>query len=172
MQNKKFIITRELGKLAKWLRILGYDSVYYREKDIPGIVIQAMREKRVLLTRSAEFTKYKGMKAVVIKHDLAEEQLEQVTEELGLALPEGAIFHICVECNTPLEGIEKEQAKERVPEYVFKTQEEFKRCPKCDKIFWKGTHWDMATGWLHQHGIEEKGENGTKKNNKNEDTLQ
>lgn len=166
MRKDKFIITRELGKLAKWLRILGYDSVYCRDKDVAGIVIRALREKRVLLTRSAEFTKYKGIRTVVIKHDLADEQLEQVTEELGLVFTEGAIFHICVECNTPLEDIEKEKVQERVPEYVYKTQEEFKRCPKCDKIFWKGTHWDMATGWLRQHGIEEQGADGTEENNK------
>jgi uncharacterized protein with PIN domain len=166
MKKRKFIVTKELGKLAKWLRILGYDSAYYRKKDVPGLIIKTLREERVLLTRSPGLSKYKGIRTVIIKHDHVEDQIEQVAGELELPLNEEEMFHICVECNAPLEDISKKNAEGRVPEYVFRTQEEFKQCPKCDKIFWKGTHWDMVSGWLGKKGIGRRKEESGKKNKK------
>jgi uncharacterized protein with PIN domain len=149
----KFIVTQELGKLAKWLRILGYDCVYYKKKEVPDLIIQTLRDKRILLARSSALEKYKGIREVIIKSDHVEEQVEQVIREVGLVLDEEKLFQRCVECNSPLEDLPKEKAKEKVPDYVFQTQEQFKRCPKCDKIFWKGTHWDMVGKWLEQRGI-------------------
>ncbi|MBD3426932.1 MAG: hypothetical protein GF409_06855 [Candidatus Omnitrophica bacterium] len=166
MRKEKFIVTKELGKLAKWLRILGYDSVYYRDSDVAGLVIRALREKRILLTRQADLEKYKGIKDVIIEHDHVEDQLEQVTGSLGLSFSEEDMFRICVECNSPLEPVEKEKVKGRVPEYVYRTHKQFKQCPECDKIFWKGSHWDMVTGWLEKHGIEEQGSDEDQKNGK------
>lgn len=148
MQQQKFIVTQELGKLAKWLRILGYDCVYYDKKAVSELIVQVLRDRRVLLTRSETFTKYKGIQTLIIKHDHVEEQVEQAVQEMGLTLDEEGIFQRCVECNTPLEDIAKEEIKEKVPEYVFQTQEKFKKCPGCGKIFWKGTHWDMVGKWL------------------------
>ena len=148
MQQQKFIVTQELGKLAKWLRILGYDCVYYDKKAVSELIVQVLRDRSILLTRSETFTKYKGIQALIVKHDHVEQQVEQVVRELGLALDEENIFRRCVECNTLLEDIAKEGIKEKVPEYVFHTQEKFKKCPGCGKIFWKGTHWDMVGKWL------------------------
>ncbi|MGB2599172.1 MAG: Mut7-C RNAse domain-containing protein [Candidatus Omnitrophota bacterium] len=150
MKEAKFIATQELGKLAKWLRILGHDCVYYDKKETPGLIIRALRDRRILLTRSATLTKYKGIRVLVIKHDHVEEQVEQVVQELGFALDEEGIFQRCVECNTLLGDFARDEAKEKVPEYVFQTQERFKKCPTCDKIFWKGTHWDMVGKWLEE----------------------
>jgi len=144
----RFIVTKEMGKLAKWLRILGYDSVYYDKSDTPGLIIRALREERILLTRSDGLTKYKGIKLVVIKHDHVEDQLDQTVEELGFQVEEKHVFTRCIECNAPLNGISKAKIEGKVPEYVLKTQEIFKICPECNKIFWKGTHWDMVKGWL------------------------
>ena len=148
MRDKKFIVTEELGKLAKWLRILGYDTVYHAKEDIPAIVVQALREGRIILTRSSTVANYKGVQAVVVKHDLVEDQMDQVMNKLGLSVEEASLFQICVECNMALEVIPKEDVKGKIPEYVYETQNEFKRCPQCDKIFWKGTHWDMVKKWL------------------------
>ncbi|MFQ5951869.1 MAG: Mut7-C RNAse domain-containing protein [Candidatus Omnitrophota bacterium] len=150
MQETKFIVTQELGKLAKWLRILGYDCVYYDGKEVPDLIIQTIRDKRILLTRSSALTKYKGINVIVINSDHVEEQVEQVIKELGLKLEDEKLFRRCVECNFELEDMPKAKAEGKVPEYVFQTQEAFKRCPRCDKIFWKGTHWDMVGKWLEK----------------------
>ena len=148
MRREKFIVTKELGKLAKWLRILGYDSEYFREPDAAGIIISALREQRIILTRSPAMTKYKGVRVVIVRHDLVEDQLDQVKNELGLSVEEDALFRRCVDCNAALEDCGREEVRDKVPEYVYKTQEVFKRCPQCGKVFWKGTHWDMVKGWL------------------------
>jgi uncharacterized protein with PIN domain len=148
MRDQKFIVTRELGKLAKWLRILGYDSVYHDKKETSSLIIRALREERILLTRSPALEKYKGIRVVIVGHDLVEDQLEQVARELGLPVDDKEMFRRCVECNTLLELRAKEDVRDKVPEYVFNTQECFKICPRCGKIFWKGTHWDMVKEWL------------------------
>jgi len=156
MQEAKFIVTKELGKLAKWLRILGYDAIYYDKKETAGLIIQALRDKRVILTRSTAPAKYKGIHVVIIRSDHVEKQIEQVFTELKLLLREEGLFRRCVECNTLLKDVEKGQIKEKVPEYVFRNHEVFKKCAKCQKIFWKGTHWGMVGKWLEGKGIKGK----------------
>ncbi len=153
MQDVKFIVTQELGKLAKWLRILGYDTEYHGEREVSDLVIRALKGDRVLLTRSPAFMKYTGIRVVRIESDHVEEQVDQVTRELALEFSEEDIFRRCVECNVLLEDIEKEEVRDKVPEYVFQTQEVFKRCPQCQKIFWQGTHWDMVGKWLEERGF-------------------
>jgi len=153
MEQLAFIVTQELGKLAKWLRILGFDCVYFSKKKEADLIIQALRDKRILVTRKAEHAKHKGIRIVVIKHDHVEEQMEQLVKKLDLGLKENNFFRRCVECNTLLEDIEKEKIKQKVPDYVFRTQNFFKRCPDCGKIFWQGTHWDMVGKWLSEKGL-------------------
>ena len=150
MEEKKFIVTQELGKLAKWLRILGYDCVYYDKKEVADLIINALRDHRILLARSPALEKYKGIQKVIVKSDHVEEQVEQLIGELGIAIDEDMLFRRCVECNCLLEDLPKEKTKEKVPDYVFETQEVFKKCPQCNKIFWKGTHWDMVGKWLEK----------------------
>jgi uncharacterized protein with PIN domain len=142
MEEISFITTEELGKLAKWLRVLGYDCEYYPGKKESGLIIKALRDKRVLLTRTERLKKFTGIKTVVIKHDHVEDQIEQVIKELGLPLDKEKVLERCVECNVPLSNVEKNDIKEKVPEHVYNTQETFKECPGCGKVFWRGTHWD------------------------------
>ena len=153
MEEATFILTQELGKLAKWLRILGFDSVFYNKKADSYLIIQALRDGRTLLTRSAVLTKHKGIKVIVIKHDRVEDQMEQLVSELGLKLDSDNFFRRCVECNVLLEDIERDKIKGQVPEYVFQTHDNFKRCPQCKKLFWQGTHWDMVGKWLEEKGF-------------------
>jgi hypothetical protein len=104
----------------------------------------------VLLARSPALEKYKGIQKVIVKSDHVEEQVEQLIEEMGIAIDENMLFRRCVECNCLLEDLPKEKARGKVPDYVFETQEMFKKCPQCNKIFWKGTHWDMVGKWLEK----------------------
>jgi uncharacterized protein with PIN domain len=160
MKETGFIVTEELGKLAKWLRVLGYDCVYHAGDRESDLVIQALRDRRVLLTRTERLRKYTGIKTVVIKHDHVEDQVEQVVLELGLPLDEDGFFQRCVECNEMLSGVEKSDIKGKVPEYVFDTQDGFKACPACKKVFWKGTHWDNVGRKVEE--MREKLRKGTK----------
>ena len=156
--KRSFILTAELGKLSKWLRILGFDSVYFRKKSVPDVVIRALRDERVLVSRSLAYLKYKGIERVIIRSDHVEGQIDQVIEELDLSLDGNDFFQRCVECNTPLVSVSREEVKEHVPHYVFRTQELFKKCHSCEKYFWKGTHWDMVKSWLGKTGEKGKGQ--------------
>ena len=153
MAGTKFMIAKELGKLAKWLRILGYDSVYHDRGDEAELVIQALREGRVILARSPEMARHKGVKVIIVEHDLVEDQLDQVVEGAGLPVEQEKFFTRCVECNTLLMDMEKEAARGKVPEYVLGTHDVFKKCASCGKIYWKGSHWEMVGKWLGDRGF-------------------
>ena len=144
----KFILTKELGRLAKWLRILGYDTVYYDKDDKSRLVIISLRDERVILTRAAKMSRFTGVRIVQVTEDDVEKQLEEVVKKLDLKIEEDKTFLRCVDCNEPLSDIEKKKLKDKVPPYVFKTQNEFRMCPACNKIFWKGTHWQLVKDFL------------------------
>lgn len=128
-----------LGRLAKWLRILGYDTLYFSSLDDNDLVRIARAEGRIVLTRDREMLRRRGIDSLLIESDNFEEQIRQVLHDLNLKLDES--FSRCPVCNSPLQNIDKEAVRERVPPYVFKTQERFSLCPQCDKIYWRGTHW-------------------------------
>jgi len=135
----KFIVDSMLGSLAKWLRILGYDTLYFSDLDDDNLARLARSEQRVLLTRDQGLAHRKGLKALLIKSEKLEEQIGQVLRELNLT--EQNPFSRCPVCNTPLQAVDKEQVRDRVPPYVFQTQERFSICPGCQRVYWRGSHW-------------------------------
>jgi len=137
----KLLLTRELGRLAKWLRILGFDTEYFKEANISSLIIQALRENRVIITRNHRLPRSAGLRIVLIKEEKLKEQLREVLKALEISLDSVLMFSRCIICNEELVEIAKDQIKDRVPEYVFNTQEDFISCPKCERIYWQGTHW-------------------------------
>ena len=142
-QEPRFIVDVMLGKLAKWLRILGYDTLYRRDWEDEELLARADAEDRVLLTADREvIQRRRGNKKVYISAAHWSEQLRQLAQTLPLSM-EG-VFTRCIECNVLLERLPKERARGQVPPYVFATQEEFGRCPVCGRIYWRGTHFAHA----------------------------
>jgi len=137
----KFILTKELGRLAKWLRILGFDTFYFKEEKPSSLIIQALREQRIILSRNQHLPKSKGVKIILIKNEKLKDQISEVLEKLKIKPDEEKMFSRCIICNEELITLEKESVKDKVPEYVFKTQKDFVACPKCKRIYWQGTHW-------------------------------
>lgn len=137
----KFIITKELGRLCKWLRIMGYDTSYFSEAEKRELIIKSLREERIILTRDSKMSVYSGIRMVHIKSDFVEDQVKQVVAELGIKPDREKFFTICVICNMPLNKVKKEEIKDKVPPYVYKTQSDFMKCDICDRIYWQGTHW-------------------------------
>lgn len=134
----KFVVDTMLGRLAKWLRFLGHDTLYLREDDDQLLAI-AKEEGRVLLTRDTHLLKHRpAVRILFIQSDHVFEQLKQVIEELDLHV-EGAGSR-CMRCNVPLESLEKAQAEDLVPDFIFKTHQVFSRCPSCQRIYWPGSH--------------------------------
>jgi len=136
-----FVADDQLGKLARWLRILGFDTLYFREIDDEELIRKAAEEKRLLLTRDTRIAADPGdANCIFIESDNWIEQLRQLVAQLKLKLSPQGLFSRCLLCNAPLHPIPKTEVKERVPPFVFKTQEEFVHCSSCDKIYWQGTH--------------------------------
>ena len=137
----KFIADEMLGRLAKWLRICGYDTAYFRDVRDSELLRLSVVEKRVLLTRDTLLIRRRGIKNFLfISYDKPYEQIKQVVRELKIPYP-AEPFSRCIMCNDFLEPYNKEEACRAVPEYVCKTQDVFGKCPTCHKIYWKGTHY-------------------------------
>lgn len=137
----RFIADEMLGRLAKWLRILGFDTLYYSGVNDDFIVSIAQSEKRILLTRDTRIRVPVDVQLVFIKSDFVEEQIRQVLDELDLRL-EKRLKPRCLICNKALEEVKKVSIKDKVPPYVYETQEKFAQCSECGRIFWHGTHWE------------------------------
>jgi uncharacterized protein with PIN domain len=119
---------------------LGVDVVYDASLDDHELLALARMEKRILLTRDHPLALGTGEpRRLLIESDAFHQQLIQVVKTFHLDF-KGALFTRCVDCNTLLESVPRGEARGKVPPYVFSTQEQFKRCPQCDKILWGGTH--------------------------------
>lgn len=139
----KFIADPALGKLAKWLRILGYDTLYWRG-NVEGLLQRAEEEQRVVLTRTRQVSKRaEGRCQIVeVKRNSVEGQLKEVIEALKLEIEPDKILGRCLICNVELRGISPEEVLGRVPDYIYRTHREFAECPGCKRVFWAGTHYE------------------------------
>lgn len=128
-----------LGRLARWLRLAGYDTAYLADTDDLAVIRLARAEDRLILTRDAGLASRKGVEALMIDSQQVEEQAAQVREAVG---PPGEnAFSRCSVCNEPLDPLNAEAARDRVPPYVWRTQQRFMTCPTCRRVYWPGTHW-------------------------------
>jgi uncharacterized protein with PIN domain len=140
MDDARFIADAMLGKLTKWLRVVGMDVVYAPELTDAQLLRCAEREGRILLTRDRRLIHRRGpARRLYIESDYYHEQVRQVVQAFKL---EGTIqvFTRCIRCNAPLRTIAKPVVGERVPPYVYATQMAFKHCAVCDRFYWGGTH--------------------------------
>ena len=150
----RFIVDHNVGKLAKWLRMMGYDSLFFDGSDDSHMVAQALAEGRVILTRDTAIMKRRlitsgRLKAVLIDSEKPEQQMRQLMDTLDLN-SQFSPFTLCLECNQPLVERRQEEVKERVPPYVYKTQRQYMECPACHRIYWRGTHWQAMTRKLEK----------------------
>ena len=130
-----------LGRLARWLRILGHDAAYFRVIDDGDLVQLAVRQRRTILTRDTRLVQRRAARnAILIESPYLEEQLAQMVRACGPALLAPRLLRRCLECNVPTSPIQKSQAGSRVPVYVYRTQSCFRRCPTCGRIYWKASH--------------------------------
>jgi hypothetical protein len=151
-----------LGKLARWLRILGYDTAYLPQLSPEGVMREGRRQRRLILTRDTRLLRRKDAPPFIfVQNDHFREQLHQVVDTLRLD-PVRALFTRCVECNRMLEEVAKDEVRTRVPEYVWQTQNEFRRCPECHRLYWGATHRDHVLQELQRLGMAKTDEPGGK----------
>ncbi|HKZ82692.1 MAG TPA: Mut7-C RNAse domain-containing protein [Anaerolineae bacterium] len=129
-----------LGRLAKWLRLMGYDTRYDNAAEDVTLLRIAQQEDRILLTRDRGLSRQRGVRAIWIESQELAAQIRQVQAAVGPPA-DGALTR-CAVCNTRLEPIAKADVEDRVPPYVLQTQDEFCHCPQCGRIYWAATHVD------------------------------
>ena len=136
----KFIVDCMLGKLAKWLKILGFDTVYFSKIEDSDLLALAQKEGRVLLSRdNGLIEKSWDIKTLFIESEDWSPQVEQVLNEFVL-WQEVRPYSRCIECNVELKDLPKRRAKNLVAPFVYERASSFAICPRCDRVFWKGTH--------------------------------
>ena len=136
----KLLADSMLGRMAKWLRIMGHDCLYDGSWDDLQLARIARAENRILLTRDRELARRRGIRCLLVGYEALEDQLHQAVEELGLRIDRP--FSRCPVCNELLEDVPKNQVRGQVPPYVFQTQDRFRLCGTCNRVYWRGTHWE------------------------------
>jgi uncharacterized protein with PIN domain len=137
----KFLVDRMLGKLAKGLRMLGYDVVYYRGEDAYPMISLARREGRVILTRNTKLIPKRTEDRIIqVTENNPYLQLKELLQKRYVTLDEEKFFSRCLVCNALLDEIPRDEVEGEVPDFIFRQHKEFFRCPQCQRIYWPGTH--------------------------------
>ena len=137
----KFIADRTLGKLARKLRSLGFDAVYWGGGNLEGAFKTALSEGRLLLTRSRKILAKSGeLQILVIEANDPREQMRETLSKLHLQPAAEKLFSRCILCNQELHPIPKEEAEKKVPDFIYRSYDSFRMCPRCHRLYWPGTH--------------------------------
>jgi len=147
----KFIVDSMLGDVARWLRMLGYDTLYSRNYEDWEILRIAAKDDRVIITRDLGLfrrARKRGLKAVYIEPSDMSDMLANIARRTGIELNFKPNRTRCPYCNTELEIITKAEALSFVPPSVGAKYDVFWRCPKCGKVFWQGNHWKTINSIL------------------------
>jgi uncharacterized protein with PIN domain len=144
---RRFVADAALGRLARYLRMLGYDAAYIRDADGLAALREALREGRTLLTRRRDLAARTDVDVFLIGDDDVRWQLAAVAARFGLAFGP-AVMTRCLECNVPLTDVSPAEVWDFLPPHVRKTQDQFQRCPGCGRVYWPGTHYARAVARL------------------------
>jgi uncharacterized protein with PIN domain len=140
LRNSKFILDCHLGKLARYLRMLGFDCLYKNHMDDDVIIEIARRDGRIILTRDTLLLKSPRLiHAYYVRAIEKHAQLCEVVEKFDL-YSQFKSFTRCMTCNHPLQTVHKEDILDKIDEDTANVFQDFYLCPHCDKVFWKGSH--------------------------------
>ncbi|MBN2242152.1 MAG: Mut7-C RNAse domain-containing protein [Acidobacteria bacterium] len=139
-ERPRFVADVMLGKLAKWLRIAGFDVLYSNRYSDDALIALSNKEGRILLSLDSRLLVRKSVKNFIfLESGNLEDQIKRILESTHSGMFPSPLSR-CLSCNEILADVPRESVRDRVPAYVFRTQSHFKRCPQCGKIFWSGTH--------------------------------
>jgi uncharacterized protein with PIN domain len=150
LRETKFILDVHLGKLAKYLRMLGFDTTYQNDYDDKDIIRISLEEHRIILTRDIGLLKVKSVThGYYIRSQYPKGQLSEVLNQFDLY---NAIdpFNRCIKCNGKLELVEKEEIIQQLEPLTQKYFNKFFRCNRCQSVFWEGSHFDRMSGFINK----------------------
>ena len=148
MGSLRFIADVHLASLAKDLRLLGFDTLYFRDIQDSVLLSLAHRERRVILTEDRALCKRDPSICYLVQAQKKENQLKEVIERF--AITKCKPFSRCLIDNTPLKKVSKEEVLDRLPPKVKKYYNDFWICPKCQRVYWRGTHYERMRQYLRK----------------------
>lgn len=139
----KFICDFMLGSLSKYLRMSNFDTIFIKNISDDELIKKASDTNRILLTRDKKLSERKIIKqdhlqVILVKSNYVVEQIQQIKEILKITF--NLDLRRCIECNTPLNTLDKEKIRDHIPPYIYKIHNLFLQCSNCKKIYWKGSH--------------------------------
>jgi uncharacterized protein with PIN domain len=140
----KFVVDGMLGKLARWLRMMGHDVEYSNSLDDSELLTIAKKEQRILLTRDFELYQHavaKEVDAFYVQGQTEEQRLAELAKRFGISLEIDMATSRCPKCNTQVKPVSKEEVASRVEKSTFEHYIDFWECPKCGQVYWQGAHW-------------------------------
>ena len=148
LKHWRFVVDGHLGRLAAYLRMLGFDTCYDRYADDPWLAATASKECRCLLTRDVGLLKRREIEeGYCVRADKPHDQLREVSHRFALR-SQFTPFSRCMDCNGPVCSVSKEEVADLLPPHTRETKDAFSRCQNCGKVFWRGTHYDRMAGWI------------------------
>jgi uncharacterized protein with PIN domain len=142
MDPVRFAADAMLGRLARWLRVLAFDTTYDAGIADPDLVWQANAEDRILLTRDRHLLRdLRPLRFVEVRSDHPLQQLQDVVRAVPLGAPGGPLFSRCLLDNTPLPApLPADAAARLLPHQAFEVPGSVRRCPGCGRLYWEGSH--------------------------------
>ncbi|MEM3673251.1 MAG: Mut7-C RNAse domain-containing protein [Candidatus Bathyarchaeia archaeon] len=140
----KFIADGMLGKLTRWLRMLGHNVKYSNRLDDAQLIAIAKKERRVLLTRDLELYQQataKGVDAFYLNGATEEERLAELAKRFNIKLDIDMQTSRCPKCNAKVKPVPKDNVKDKVEKSTFTYYNDFWECSKCGQVYWQGAHW-------------------------------
>jgi uncharacterized protein with PIN domain len=137
----RFAVDFMAGRLARWLRILGFDTLYFGRPADAEMMRTALAEGRIVVTRNRSLTGTERPAVVVLDSQSYEDQLDELNGRFTLP-GDTRPFTRCSLCNASLVDLPRAKARGQVPPFIFETHAEFGYCPGCARVYWRGSHWD------------------------------
>lgn len=151
LRNPGFICDVHLGRLCKYMRMLGLDTLYSNQYTTEEIITLSNQEKRIILSRSFQLTRHKEVThSYWIRSSDPLEQIKDLINQLDLSNLTDPLTR-CLNCNHQLMTVEKRKILDRLQVRTAKYYNEFFSCPNCDQIYWKGSHFENMLKFIHQH---------------------
>lgn len=153
MKQLRFVTDGMLGKLTRWLRILGHDVEYANAVDDRELILKAKKEERVLLTRDLELYKQavaKGAEAFLIENPNQTANLASLAKRFKFKLEVNVETSRCPRCNGTIRVVSKKEIIDKIPPTTSSNYNEFWQCKRCGQIYWHGAHWNRIDKTLDE----------------------